>query len=198
MGGEVEHGFVGEKDVLGAVAVVDVPVEDGDPLDTAGSCVSGGDRRVVEEAEAHRVTRARVVTRRPDDGEGRLPAEGALDGPAGRPARELRDLEGAGPERRVRVEVAAPGIGKLPQPVHVIRGVDAQECLSAGGFAGASFHARARTFGGLDPGHGGRKPRRDLDAREVVDVAFQGRVAVYVQTSRSMTFRLRYDAHYPA
>ncbi len=50
--------------------MVDVPVDDRDPPDAElGLRVSGRDRDVVEEAEAHRPVRGRVVARRPYEGE---------------------------------------------------------------------------------------------------------------------------------
>ena len=60
------HASVVPEDVLRAVAVVDVEIDDGDALGAMGGLgVAGGDRRVVEEAEAHRRRRLGVVAGRP-------------------------------------------------------------------------------------------------------------------------------------
>ena len=59
------------EDRLGAVAVVDVPVEDQDPLGAAlGDRVGRRDGDVVEQAEAHRPVALGVVARRPQAAEG--------------------------------------------------------------------------------------------------------------------------------
>ena len=41
MNGEVEHPVISVEDVLGAVAVVDIPVEEGDPPESACESVPG-------------------------------------------------------------------------------------------------------------------------------------------------------------
>ena len=62
--------MVAPEDVLRPIAVVDVPVEDGDPVDPE---VDLGETRrdghVREDAEAHRAARQRVVARRADERE---------------------------------------------------------------------------------------------------------------------------------
>ena len=51
----VEHARVAPENMLRAVAVVHVEIDDGDALDAMnGLSVARGDRRVVEEAKAHR------------------------------------------------------------------------------------------------------------------------------------------------
>ena len=65
VGRGIEDGRVGPDDGLGAVAVVDVPVDDGDAAGAVGALgVAGGDDGVVEEAEAHGPVGLGVVTRR--------------------------------------------------------------------------------------------------------------------------------------
>ena len=107
MRGEVENLPVGVEDVLGAVAVVDVPVQDRYAPQPARAGVLGGDGGVVEEAESHPVARARVMPRRPGYGEGRRARQGALDRPDCGPAGEERRLPGVLVEAGVRIEVAA-------------------------------------------------------------------------------------------
>ena len=80
------HARVVVEDVLGAVAVVDVPVDDRHPL-TVGGQLRGADRGVVEQAEPHRPV-----------GEGVMP---------GRPGRRERDLALPRPQRGDRSEHAA-------------------------------------------------------------------------------------------
>ena len=65
-----EHRRVVEEDRLGPVAVVHVPVEDRDALDAAVALrPAGGDRGVVEQAEAHRGLALAMVPRRAQQGE---------------------------------------------------------------------------------------------------------------------------------
>ena len=68
---EVEHARVVVEDVLRAVAVMDVDVDDGDALDSRlFERARDGDGDVVEEAEAHRAVRRRVVPGRANEAEG--------------------------------------------------------------------------------------------------------------------------------
>jgi hypothetical protein len=77
-----EHAVVVPEDVLRPVAVVNVPVEDGNALEAElGLCEADGDRDVVEEAEAHRLARERVMTGRPHERE--AAALDRLDGTTG-------------------------------------------------------------------------------------------------------------------
>ena len=56
---DVQHPVVGGEDLLGPVAVMDVPVEDQHPLGAGRERVGGGDGDVVEQAEAHRAVASR-------------------------------------------------------------------------------------------------------------------------------------------
>lgn len=128
---EIEDRRVLEEDVLRAVAVVDVPVDDEDLPHTVPRLeVPGRDGRVVEEAEPHPHVPPRVVPRRPDG------AEGAVDRPFRhrlRPRdrasrRQQRDVEGVPVEvgvLRLECEVAAPA-GPL-QPVQIFPVVDGED-----------------------------------------------------------------------
>src|SRR6185312_15116680 len=63
--------WVGPDDRLGAVAVMNVPVDDGDALGAVLLLrVTGGDDGVVEEAKAHRPVGLGVVARRADGAKG--------------------------------------------------------------------------------------------------------------------------------
>ena len=70
MQGDEQDRGIGVVDLLGAVAVVDVPVEDRHALEPVGLLrVAGRDRDVVEQAEAHRPIDAGVVAGRAGQGE---------------------------------------------------------------------------------------------------------------------------------
>ena len=67
---EEEHRGVGLEERLGAVSVVDVPVDDQDPVQLLALAKRArGDRYVVEEAESHAPIRLSVVAGRPNGGE---------------------------------------------------------------------------------------------------------------------------------
>ena len=66
-----EHRVVRPEDLLRAVPVMNVVVDDRDSADAVlGLHVTGGDRDVVDEAEAHRGPWPCVMPRRPHQGEG--------------------------------------------------------------------------------------------------------------------------------
>ena len=68
--GDVQHAGIAREDVLRAVAVVDVPIDDQHPLEAvAGAQVGGTDGDVVEEAEAHGAIALGVVAGRADERE---------------------------------------------------------------------------------------------------------------------------------
>ena len=88
---------VAPEDVLRAVAVVDVEVDDRDALDAVrGLGVARGDRGVVEEAEAHRRRRFGVVAGRTRRHEGVVDAP---ERPPRRPRRSPRPPSAAPPPR---------------------------------------------------------------------------------------------------
>src|SRR5205085_7266390 len=83
--GEEDRVVVAE-DLLGAVAVVDVPIDDRHAPDPElGLGLPRSDRDVVEQAEAHRATGQRVVAGRADEREA-----APRDGPARATGREAR------------------------------------------------------------------------------------------------------------
>ena len=108
----VEHVGRGGEDLLGAVAVVDVPVEDQHPLGAArGDRVPGGDGDVVEQAEAHRAVALGVVAGRAQAAERRPRLAG--EQPLGRVAPRRRRR--AAPRRRTRRE-ATVSMSIMPPP----------------------------------------------------------------------------------
>ena len=94
------------EDRLGAVAVVDVPVEDQDPLGAAlGDRVGRSDGDVVEQAEAHRPVALGVVARRPQAAEGEAAlGQQSFGGVHGSAGRVRRGLPGARTGDRVEVD----------------------------------------------------------------------------------------------
>ena len=93
------HARVAPEDVLRAVAVVDVEIDDRDALDAVGRLgVARGDRGVVEEAEAHRRRRLGVMAGRPRGDEGVVDA----------PAHHFVDREGRA-ARRAQRGLQVPG-----------------------------------------------------------------------------------------
>jgi hypothetical protein len=127
----------GEEDVVaaaeglgGAVAVVDVPVEDEDALGAQlGDRQLGGDRDVVEEAEAHRPVRLGVVAGRPAGAEGDrgVAGEEPADHLAGAPGRVKGGAVGGLAGVGVGVDRAAAGGAEPADPLDVPALVDAQQ-----------------------------------------------------------------------
>ena len=74
--GHIEHAWVALENVLRAVAVVHIPVEDEYPFSARPLGGPGGHSSVVEEAEAHGHAALRMVPGRPHDGSsmGSLPS----------------------------------------------------------------------------------------------------------------------------
>ena len=65
----VEHVGIVLEEMLRAVAVMQVPVDDDDATDARAAEMRGRDRDVVEETEAHRAPVLGVMTRRPHEGD---------------------------------------------------------------------------------------------------------------------------------
>ena len=89
MGRTVDNGRVVPEDVLRAVAMMHVEIDDRDPFGAVGRLgVARGDGRVVEEAEAHRGRDFGVVPRRArrDEGVANLAADHFVDGETAPPA----------------------------------------------------------------------------------------------------------------
>src|SRR5215210_995545 len=181
VGREVEDLPVVVEDVLGTVAVVYVPVEDGYSLDPARTGVFGGYRDVVEQTEPHPGHPPGVVAGRARDRERRLPRKGALDGRDGGSARQGGHLPGMRVERRVQAEVALTLGGEVLQMIQVRTGVNPLENVLLRGLAGAPLHRHAAPLCLLGTGERRRKPLRGLHAGQVVDVPLRGGVAVNAQ-----------------
>ncbi len=110
-----QHRRIGPEAVLGAVAVVDIPVDDRHPVESAyAPQVRGGQRRIGEHAVAAAAGRPGVVARRAYqcvrvvDGA----VDDRVDGLDAAASGQRRDLVGAASERRGSARVAAgPGAG---------------------------------------------------------------------------------------
>ena len=73
MDAEKEDTAIRVKNVLGSIAVMDIPIHDRHAFDSKPPPrVPGGDRDVVHDAKSHSATRRRVVARRADQAERRL------------------------------------------------------------------------------------------------------------------------------
>jgi len=98
--------------------------------------VTGGDRDVVEQAEAHAAVGLGVMAGRPHERVGvvDLPVEHRIDGRDRTARTEQRDRVRARPERRLAVAgVGAARRRPLDQPVEVPRSVHSQHLLARGG-----------------------------------------------------------------
>src|SRR5215217_2139259 len=147
---EVEHLPILVEDVLGTVAVVDVPVENGYPPYPAREGVACADRGVVEQAEPHPRRPPGVVARRARYREGRLPRERALDRRDGGPAGQRRRLPGMLVEGRVQAQVARSLSGKVLQMVKVGGVVDPRQCVFVRGATGAPLNRHPLPLRPLD------------------------------------------------
>ena len=79
----IHHRLVGPEDILRAVAVMNIEIDDRDTLGAMnGLRMPGGDRRVVEEAKAHRRRAFGMMAGRPrrDKGVGHPPAHHFIHG----------------------------------------------------------------------------------------------------------------------
>jgi hypothetical protein len=131
--GEEEHRRVRVEDVVRAVAVMDVPVDDHDALHAQRRLrVPSGDGGVVEEAEAHGARDLGVVARRAQAGDARRggSADERLDERHGAARRSQRRLPRARHHRGVHVDRTAATRGQRPHHFHVPGGMDALELLA--------------------------------------------------------------------
>ena len=109
----VEHPVRCVERHLCSVAVVHVPVDDGDPVNLAKRpCRRDGG--VVEEAEPHRPVRRGVVARRADQGKRVFAAERAVHRLRSGPCRVEGRIERPPGDVGVGVDVAGPARGTLP------------------------------------------------------------------------------------
>ena len=137
MRAEEKHGRIGVEDVLRAVAVVDVPIGDGDALHSVFALrIAGRDRDVVEQAEAHAAMGRGVMAGRTHDAECvlRFALHDEIDGIQAGSGGVQGDFERAGPDIRVagaeRVRAAFHIVAGDPD---VLAGVAKREFVFGGG-----------------------------------------------------------------
>ncbi len=107
----IHHGRIGPEDRLGAVAVVHVEIDDGRALGAVAALgVARGDRRVVEQAEAHRHRGFRMMPGRANRHEGvrGLPGHHLVDRKRRTADRARCRFEAAGRHRGVGIEAHQP------------------------------------------------------------------------------------------
>ena len=131
-----QDGRVAPERELGAVPVVDVPVDDRHPLEpTRLPRVHRRQSHVSEDAGAAPAIGLGMVARRADERVGvvdRAVQDGVHCGKA--PAHgERRDLEGPAAERRGLAGVTAACIARRADPFDVLRRVEALQLLDGGG-----------------------------------------------------------------
>ena len=120
--GHVEDRGILREDVPRPVSVMGVVVQDGDAT-TRGDLFRRSDRDVVQIAEPATIIRARMVTGRPDQGDGRMAVSdrgASREEHASR--REPGDVERAPMDRGLRIQEALP---EIPDPFDVRLPVDA-------------------------------------------------------------------------
>ena len=126
---------IGVERVLGAVAVVRVPVDDRDSPDAQRFLrMPDCDRDVPEDAAAHAPVGDRMVARRPHEGVRVVddPLDDGVDGRDAGAGGEQRDLEARAVHERVVARVAAGSVAELSNEIHVGRGVHAGHLFDAG------------------------------------------------------------------
>ena len=133
-----QHPRIGGEDVLGAVAVMDIEIDDGHALDAvSGHRVRGADRDVVEEAEAHRAVALGMMT--------------------GRANRAERGAALAGYDEVRREHDGARGMTGRGQRMRVHRRVGIEKMESGRWALGLD---RGDVIVTVDPGDGRRRRRR--------------------------------------
>ena len=132
----VHHGRIVPKNVLGAVAVVDVEIHDRDALGAMRFLrVPGGDGGVVEEAEAHRVCDFGVMSGRAgrDKSVANLAAHHLVDREDRASSRAKRGLERARRHGSVRVDRGQALLRRRrADRFDVILRMDARDCREVG------------------------------------------------------------------
>ena len=108
VGRAIHHGFIGPENILRAVAVMHVEIDDGRALGMVAVLrIARRDRRVVEQAEAHRPRRLGVVAGRAngDEGVGRLLVHHLVDRAHGAAGAAQGRFDAAGRHRGIGVEM---------------------------------------------------------------------------------------------
>jgi hypothetical protein len=169
MGGDVEDRRFVPEQVLGAVAVMDIPIDDHYPL-TGVDKGGRGHGHVVQEAETHGPIGPSMVARgagRHEDGS--VMGAGGLYGHQSGPGSHAGVLPGGGPGVGVGVEFPAAGCAELLESLQMGRGMHPDQAL------GRSRGCRHIEQVGaevevLDAAHGSAHSRRALGMSGMVVV----------------------------
>jgi len=153
--GAEEQAVVSLEGGLGAVAVVDVEIDHGDPGHTLSLGHAGGDGDIGEHAEAHGGVRLGVVARRADSGEGAggLAADHGADGIDHGAGGEAGGADAARRQHSVGVQLAqATGRRSGEQAGDMVGGVKAFEVGDGGLGRGMAVEAEVRGVEGVQNG----------------------------------------------
>jgi hypothetical protein len=135
-----------KKCVLGTVPMVDIPVNDGNPVNALEG-VFRSYRRVVQEAEPHRMRPLRVMAGGADEGKGMFSVQGPVHRADSTPGCMQGCIEGTGGDIRVGVEMGQ-GHGfrtALPEVFRVMGGMDPVHLLKGGRFGKYGRNAQRDT-----------------------------------------------------
>jgi hypothetical protein len=116
--------FVAPEDLLGAVAVMHIPVDDQNAIESEFvDRQPGADRHVVKQAKAHRRGGTGVVPRRANETKGRriFPANNPLDGIRNRPGRQQRHVERFCANDRIDFNRPSTAAGELRDRGDIVR-----------------------------------------------------------------------------
>jgi hypothetical protein len=167
VGGDVKDVGVVVERLLRSIAVMHVPVDDRDAVESARARVRGCNGGVVEETEAHGLVRASVVTGRPHQRQAALDrtVEHGVHERHGSARGQLCDRDALRPDERVRVDVPV-----LPtqrgHPRDEVRIVHSRQLLFG---HGSGFHRSEDEPGGPScPLDGGVRRVEALGALRVV------------------------------
>ena len=130
MDGQVSDPRLFPENLLGAVPVMNVPIDDEDPVEfELLDRHPGSHSNVVEQAKPHSAPGQRVVARRPDNAQSAtvLAAKQPLRGVAHRTHRLKRDIVGAGTDNGVAVDLPPSRFGQRPDFIDVTRRVNLEE-----------------------------------------------------------------------
>ena len=134
--GHGQHIRVVQKDRLGAVAVVDIPIDHREtPGQTCGARGLNGDGDIGQQAKSiGHVGQTMMPGRaRQRIGIGQIAAQDQRDGSGGKARRQRRDLVSALQKWGVMADLAAGRIRQRLEPVKIAGGVDAQQIFARGG-----------------------------------------------------------------
>ena len=145
----VEHNFgIFVEDVLSAVAVMDIPVDDEHALKLVSyPGMLSGERDVVEETEAHTLDLGCMVSGRPHQAKRRLVRafQHGVDCRYASPGRRQSDREGVGTDDGVRFDAFAAVLGNLPDLRHELGRMQPGDRLFGERFILASIAALRQT-----------------------------------------------------